>query len=66
MHNYGVEEGKSPVNCCAQEYNINEKGHNDVLEEHGMAFYEFSGSERIEKSLGKTGHRIMFDAEIHW
>jgi hypothetical protein len=65
MHDYGVEEGEAPVNCPTQEYNVDEKGHNDVLQKHGVAFYEFSGPERIEESLGETGYRIVFKAEVH-
>ena len=50
MHNYRVEEEKPPVDGSTQNHDIDNKGHNDVLEKHGMALNEGAGPERIEES----------------
>ena len=59
MHNYGVEEGEPPVDCQAQDHDVDQERHNDVLEKRGMAFNEFAGPERVKEPLGKTADRIF-------
>jgi len=65
MHNYGVEKRESPEDSDTQNYEVDKKRHNDVLEKNGMAFNEFSCPERVEESLGKIGDRIVFQIESH-
>ena len=65
VHNYGVEKGKPPIDGYAQGHNIDQKRHKDILEQHRVTFNEFSGPERIKKSPGKIGDRIIFQTECH-
>ena len=63
MHNDGVEEGESPVDRQAQDHDVDQEGHYDVLQKHRLAFNEFAGPEGVEESLGKIGDRIVFQAD---
>jgi hypothetical protein len=65
MHNNGVEKCQTPIDCYTQDHNVDKEGYNNVLEEYRMAFDKFSCPERVEKSLGKIGDGIIFQAGIH-
>jgi hypothetical protein len=65
MDNYGVEKGEPPIDSQAQDHDVDKERHDDILEEHRMAFYEFPGPERVEKALGEIGGRIIFQVKSH-
>lgn len=65
MYYNGIEERQAPVNSCAQNHYIDKKRQDNILEKHRVVFDEFTGPERVEKSPGKIGHRIIFQVECH-
>jgi hypothetical protein len=51
MYHYGIEKGEPPVDSDAQDYDVDEKWHDNVLEKHGMVFNEFPGPERVQEAM---------------